>query len=105
LSWFIKKYLVKGVVNMPSEFDQLDVDLGQKLRAFRKTLGLTQVQIAEVLCVSFQQVQKLEKGKNHISLKSVYTLCKHFNKGSDIFFSDESLDKSAVKNIYAKRKI
>lgn len=84
---------------MPSEFDQLDVDLGLKLRAFRKALGLTQVQIAQILSVSFQQVQKLEKGKNHISLKSIYTLCKHFNQNPDIFFSEEPLENLVIKTI------
>jgi len=44
-----------------------DVAIGQKLRALRLERGLSQSQLAEMVGVSFQQLQKYEKGGNRIS--------------------------------------
>ena len=41
--------------------------LGSKLRMRRLALGLTQTKVAEAINVTFQQIQKYEKGTNGIS--------------------------------------
>src|SRR5690554_6476907 len=46
--------------------DEIDVHVGGQLRRRRNALGLSQGQIAEGLGVTFQQVQKYEKGLNRI---------------------------------------
>ena len=43
-------------------------DLGQKIRQRRKYVGLTQADLASEIGISFQQMQKYEKGINAISL-------------------------------------
>jgi transcriptional regulator with XRE-family HTH domain len=45
----------------------LDIAIGQTVRLRRRELGLTQVALGEVVGVSFQQVQKYERGSNRIS--------------------------------------
>lgn len=52
---------------MPKELTDIDRQLGARLRQKRLELGLTQSDIAQALGVSFQQVQKFEKGKNRIN--------------------------------------
>jgi transcriptional regulator with XRE-family HTH domain len=47
--------------------DPIDVAVGSRVRARRHALGLSQTQLAETLGITFQQVQKYEKGKNRIS--------------------------------------
>ena len=47
--------------------DPIDVQVGARVRARRHALGLSQTQLAESLGITFQQVQKYEKGKNRIS--------------------------------------
>tara|TARA_Y100000004_G_scaffold112193_1_gene126025 strand:- start:469 stop:876 length:408 start_codon:yes stop_codon:yes gene_type:complete len=58
--------------------DNLLTHIGHKIRNKRIELGLTQVNVSEVLNVSFQQVQKYEKGKDAISLFALITLADDF---------------------------
>ena len=46
---------------------RLDVAMGQRMRERRRALGMSQQDLAEQLGVSFQQVQKYERGTNRIS--------------------------------------
>jgi transcriptional regulator with XRE-family HTH domain len=46
--------------------------LGQRLRLARKALGLTQKDLAIKLGITFQQLQKYEKGTNRISVDRLY---------------------------------
>jgi transcriptional regulator with XRE-family HTH domain len=54
-----------------------DIDriIGGNLRTIRLKRGLTQIDVADALGCTFQQVQKYEKGKNRISASVVYRLC------------------------------
>ncbi|HEV2533566.1 helix-turn-helix domain-containing protein [Phenylobacterium sp.] len=46
---------------------RLDVAIGQRVRERRRALGMSQQDLAEQLGVSFQQVQKYERGANRVS--------------------------------------
>lgn len=52
----------------------LDRRLGQRVRSRRLAIGMTQERLAALLGVSFQQVQKYEKGVNRISAQRLVTL-------------------------------
>lgn len=45
----------------------IDLEVGQRIRIRRTEMGITQDTLANALGVSFQQVQKYEKGTNRIS--------------------------------------
>lgn len=47
--------------------DPIDVAVGQRIRARRKWLRVSQTSLADHLGVSFQQVQKYERGANRVS--------------------------------------
>jgi transcriptional regulator with XRE-family HTH domain len=47
--------------------DPIDVAVGGRIRARRQALRMSQMTLAEHLGVSFQQVQKYERGANRIS--------------------------------------
>jgi transcriptional regulator with XRE-family HTH domain len=47
--------------------DPIDVAVGARVRARRKALGLSQTGLAEALGLTFQQIQKYERGANRIS--------------------------------------
>jgi len=44
----------------------VDAHIGQKIRARRTLLGLSQTELADAASISFQQVQKYEKGTNRV---------------------------------------
>jgi transcriptional regulator with XRE-family HTH domain len=83
---------------MPSgKYDAAKVDehAGARLRARRKALGLSQQALAEALGVSFQQVQKYERGANRISF-STLILCSTV-LGVPISYFAEGLETDTVK--------
>lgn len=47
--------------------DPVDIAIGARMRLRRKTLGMSQGVLAERIGVSFQQVQKYERGANRVS--------------------------------------
>jgi transcriptional regulator with XRE-family HTH domain len=46
---------------------QEDVEIGRKIRALRLQRGLSQTSLADGIGLTFQQVQKYEKGTNRVS--------------------------------------
>lgn len=53
-----------------------DGDVGKRLRSRRLELGLSQETVAESLGVTFQQLQKYEKGVNRVAAGTLYKLAK-----------------------------
>ena len=47
--------------------ENFNIHLGKKLRMRRLSLGLTQTKVANAINVTFQQIQKYEKGTNGVS--------------------------------------
>jgi transcriptional regulator with XRE-family HTH domain len=47
--------------------DKRDIEVGRRVRAFRLQKGLSQEKLADQLGVTFQQVQKYEKGTNRVA--------------------------------------
>ena len=72
--------------------------LGAKLRMRRLSLGLTQTKVAQAINVTFQQIQKYEKGTNGISSLRIMQLANFLKVPITFFFEDlptnteESLD-------------
>jgi transcriptional regulator with XRE-family HTH domain len=52
----------------------VDRRLGERLRARRLEIGMSQERLAELIGITFQQVQKYEKGVNRIAASRLYDL-------------------------------
>jgi transcriptional regulator with XRE-family HTH domain len=50
----------------PKSPDQIDVQVGLRIRVQRQAIGMSQTKLADALGVTFQQVQKYEEGKNRV---------------------------------------
>lgn len=50
-----------------AQVDPVDIQIGNRVRARREALRITQAQLANGVGVTFQQVQKYERGNNRIS--------------------------------------
>jgi transcriptional regulator with XRE-family HTH domain len=59
----------------PRRVEAWDVEVGRRIRARRLECWLTQQELAQGLGVSFQQVQKYEKGANRISAGRLLAIC------------------------------
>ena len=64
--------------------------LGSKLRMRRLALGLTQTKVARAINVTFQQIQKYEKGTNGISSLRLMQLATFLKVPIVYFFEDYS---------------
>ena len=62
--------------------------LGAKLRMRRLSLGLTQTKVAQAINVTFQQIQKYEKGTNGISSLRIMQLSNFLKVPVVYFFED-----------------
>jgi len=69
--------------------------LGSKLRMRRLSLGLTQTKVAQAINVTFQQIQKYEKGTNGISSLRIMQLGNFLKVPVVYFFEDYPLYKGA----------
>jgi len=62
--------------------------MGSKLRIRRLALGLTQTKVAQAINVTFQQIQKYEKGTNGISSLRIMQLANFLKVPVVYFFED-----------------
>jgi len=70
--------------------DPADVHVGSRLRLARGLLGLSQVQVAQALGVSFQAVQKYERGEIRVSASRLLQASRLLGQPLEFFF--EGLD-------------
>ncbi len=67
-------------------FQSVDVYVGSRLRLRRRLLGLSQEKLAEAIGITFQQIQKYERGANRVSASRLYDLAQVLAVPIDYFF-------------------
>jgi transcriptional regulator with XRE-family HTH domain len=68
----------------------IDAEVAKRVRSLRHRAALTQEQAAEALGITFQQLQKYEKGHNRISAGRLHALAKLFNVPVAVFFGQDN---------------
>lgn len=66
----------------------VDAHVGSRVRLRRMLLGMSQERLGEQLGLTFQQVQKYEKGINRIGASRLYELGRILGVGVQFFFED-----------------
>ncbi|THD77079.1 MAG: XRE family transcriptional regulator [Phenylobacterium sp.] len=73
--------------------DRLDQALGLAIRLRRHARGLSQSGLGEAIGVSFQQIQKYERGTNRVSFSTMMRICEALDcHVSDLVAEVEQLD-------------
>ncbi|HWA01281.1 MAG TPA: helix-turn-helix transcriptional regulator [Caulobacterales bacterium] len=75
----------------------IDRRLGQRVRARRLEIGMSQERLAEVLGVTFQQVQKYEKGVNRIAASRLFDISAALDMSIARFF--EGLSPARARGV------
>ena len=70
----------------------IDVHVGARIRSRRTMLGLSQTTLAEQMGLTFQQVQKYERGTNRVSSSRLYDLGRVLSVPLAYFFDEMSDD-------------
>jgi transcriptional regulator with XRE-family HTH domain len=66
--------------------DPIDIHVGESVRERRVYLGMTQTDLGEYLRLTFQQIQKYERGANRISASKLWALSHLFDVPIEWFF-------------------
>ncbi|HPF23797.1 MAG TPA: helix-turn-helix transcriptional regulator [Hyphomonas sp.] len=73
---------------LPSGIDRV---VGQRIRWRRRELKLSQEQLADLLSLTFQQVQKYEKGVNRVSAGRLFEIASVMGVGVNYFYDGAEL--------------
>jgi transcriptional regulator with XRE-family HTH domain len=73
---------------MASNPNPIDVHVGKRLRLRRTLLGMSQERLGELLGLTFQQVQKYERGANRIGSSRLFELGQILDVPVSFFFDD-----------------
>ena len=75
----------------------IDIHVGLQVRLRRKALKISQEKLAEALGLTFQQVQKYERGANRISASKLYEIARALRVSIAWFF--EGLSDPAAEPV------
>lgn len=81
---------------MQDEPDPIDIAVGARIRLRRKALGISQSKLADAIGVTFQQVQKYERGANRVSASSLAKICKALDMTPNDVFGWASEDDNGL---------
>ncbi len=73
----------------------IDVHVGARLRVRRTLLGMSQTTLGDAIGVSFQQMQKYERGTNRISASRLFDLLLVLDVPVEYFFDDMPAEVAA----------
>jgi transcriptional regulator with XRE-family HTH domain len=73
--------------------DSEDLEIGQKIRAVRLAKGVSQTTLAIGLGVTFQQVQKYEKGANRLSAGRLQKIAGMLSTPISFFYDEQRTKK------------
>ncbi len=78
--------LKEGEAKAPHVSHPIDSHVGARVRLRRQLLGLNQKELAAALGLSFQQIQKFERGKDRIAASRLYDIANALNVPISFFF-------------------
>ena len=77
----------------------VDVHAGERVRLRRKLLGMTQTGLGDAIGLTFQQVQKYERGANRISASRLCDLSRVLDVSIEYFFEDIRTAVAAISPV------
>lgn len=91
--------------------DPIDVYVGHRVRARRKMLGLSQTQLGDELGVTFQQVQKYERGTNRIGSSRLFRMSTsldvpvaYFFEGAETKLPGYAEAKDSIEGVFEREE-
>lgn len=79
--------------------DPIDVYVGSRVRMRRTMLGMSQERLGEEIGVTFQQVQKYEKGANRIGASRLQRIAAVLSVPASFFFQQDNAETLKIEGI------
>ncbi|MBO1358441.1 helix-turn-helix transcriptional regulator [Acetobacter sacchari] len=76
-----------------------DVHVGGRIRLRRTLLGLSQEKLGEAIGLTFQQIQKYERGTNRVSASRLYDIAHVLDVPIGFFFDDMNADAPPARPV------
>mgnify|MGYP002784433501 FL=1 len=76
----------------PDKVHPVDVFVGERLKQLRNKLKLSQTKLGEMVGISFQQIQKYEKGQNRIPASKLFEFSEVLNAPITYFYDGIDID-------------
>ena len=80
----------------------IDQHVGSRVRLRRMLIGMSQEQLGEQLSLTFQQVQKYEKGANRISASKLWQIAKILGVSVQFFYDGFDEEKISLDQSFAE---
>ncbi|MBS0363251.1 MAG: helix-turn-helix transcriptional regulator [Proteobacteria bacterium] len=84
----------------PGRSVQTELFIGARLRTRRRQLGLSQSDLAEALGVSFQQVQKYERGANRIAASTLLAAAQVLNTSVSWLVGEDASGREDDEDVF-----
>lgn len=83
----------------------IDVHVGSRIRLRRTLLGMSQERLGEALGLTFQQVQKYERGVNRVGASRLFDLSRVLDVPISFFFDDMPDSLAAAYGTQPQRRV
>jgi transcriptional regulator with XRE-family HTH domain len=80
----------------------IDIHVGSRVRLRRNMLGMSQEKLGEALGITFQQIQKYEKGANRVGASRLQAISNVLSVPVSFFFEDAPGDNSGALKGFAE---
>lgn len=70
----------------------IDIHVGKRIRQRRTLLGMSQQKLGEAIGLTFQQVQKYERGTNRVGMSRIFELARVLDVPISYFFDEMGAD-------------
>ena len=74
-------------------FDPVDIHVGARVRVRRREIGMNQIQLGKAVGMSYQQIQKDERGVNRIACSTLVRIASALGVSTSYFF--EGIDPAS----------
>jgi transcriptional regulator with XRE-family HTH domain len=83
-----------GIAMKKRSGDPRDTEIGKRIRALRLERGLSQTELGSLLGITFQQIQKYEKGANRVAAGRLERIAEALDVPITFFYSGSDNKKS-----------
>jgi len=85
-------------IKLTGKLNAVDTHVGSRVRSLRLQMKMSQSDLADKLGITFQQIQKYEKGTNRISSSRLHQIAGIFGVSAPYFFEDPLTNASPVED-------
>lgn len=86
----------KKMIENKKKPNPIDTHVGSRVRLRRNMLGMSQEKLGDALGITFQQIQKYEKGANRVGASRLQAIANVLNVPVSFFFDDAPNESGAV---------